>query len=46
MIMGALHDSGGTIVQARTERAARFTDLSAFEECVRQAAKILLSQNG
>jgi len=41
MIVGAIHDSGGSVVQTRTERAARYTDLAAFEECVKQAAAVL-----
>jgi nucleoside 2-deoxyribosyltransferase len=42
MIVSALHDSGGSVVQTRTEQSARYTDLAAFEECVKQAARILL----
>jgi nucleoside 2-deoxyribosyltransferase len=41
MIVGAIHDSGGSVVQTRTERAARYTDLVAFEACVKQAAAVL-----
>jgi nucleoside 2-deoxyribosyltransferase len=42
MVVSAMHDSGGSVVQTRTEQSARYTDLAAFEECVKQAARILL----
>jgi nucleoside 2-deoxyribosyltransferase len=41
MIDGALHESGGVIVARKTKRRDRYTDLSAFEECVAAAAEIL-----
>lgn len=42
MIEAAIHDSGGAIVQAKTKRRDRYTDLAAFEVCVKQAAAVLL----
>jgi nucleoside 2-deoxyribosyltransferase len=45
MIESAVHDSGGTIVQAKTKRGVRYTDLAAFEECVKQAAAVLLKSS-
>lgn len=42
MIDAAIHESGGAIQAQKTKRAVRFTDLAAFENCVRQAATILL----
>jgi nucleoside 2-deoxyribosyltransferase len=44
MIESAIHDSGGAIVQARTKKRDRYTDLSAFEECVKQVASILINK--
>jgi len=41
MVIGAIHESGGNIVQGHTRRRDRFTDLAAFEECVKQAAEVL-----
>jgi nucleoside 2-deoxyribosyltransferase len=43
MIIGAIHDSGGTVTQSKTRRRERYTDLAAFEACVAQAAKVLLA---
>src|ERR1700761_2769158 len=42
MVIGAIHESGGTIVVGRTRRRDRYTDLDAFEACVKQAAKLLV----
>jgi nucleoside 2-deoxyribosyltransferase len=42
MIDSAIHASGGVIRTGKTKRAGRFTDLTAFEDCVKQAAEILL----
>jgi nucleoside 2-deoxyribosyltransferase len=42
MIVGAIHDSGGIILIGRTRRRDRYTDLAAFEECVKQTAGILI----
>jgi nucleoside 2-deoxyribosyltransferase len=42
MIEHAIHESQLPIVRAKTKRAVRYTDLSAFEDCVKQAAAILL----
>jgi nucleoside 2-deoxyribosyltransferase len=42
MIDRAVHDSGGVIVQAKVKRAVRYTDLTAFEDCVIRAASILV----
>jgi nucleoside 2-deoxyribosyltransferase len=44
MIVSAIHDSGGGIVIGRTKRRDRYTDLVAFEECVKQAAALLLKK--
>ena len=44
MITGAIHESGGMVVQVKTKRRDRFADLTAFEECVKQAAKVLLNR--
>ncbi len=44
MVIGAIHDSGGSIVLGRTKRRDRYTDLAAFEECVEQAARLLIEQ--
>ena len=41
MIVSAINDSGGTIVTGRTKRRDRYTDLVAFEECVRKVAEVL-----
>jgi nucleoside 2-deoxyribosyltransferase len=38
MIVSAVHDSGGTIVQVKTKRRERYTDFTAFEDCVKQVA--------
>ena len=43
MIESAIHDSGGAVVQAKTRRRDRYTDLAAFEACVAQAAAVLLN---
>jgi len=43
MITGAIRESGTVIVQAKTKRRVRYTDLAAFEECVKQAASALLA---
>jgi nucleoside 2-deoxyribosyltransferase len=43
MIESAIHESGLPIVRGRTRRAERYTDLTAFEICVRHAAAILLA---
>lgn len=42
MVIGAIQESGGSIVLGRTNRRDRYTDLAAFEECVRQAARLLI----
>jgi nucleoside 2-deoxyribosyltransferase len=42
MIVSAMNDSGGAIVMGRTKRRNRYTDLTAFEDCVKQAAQLLL----
>ena len=42
MIEGAIHESGADVVAGKTHRADRYTDLVAFETCVKQAAEILL----
>lgn len=44
MVIGAIHESGSTIVLGRTKRRDRYTDLAAFEECVKNAAKLLLEK--
>jgi nucleoside 2-deoxyribosyltransferase len=44
MLIGAIRDSGGSIVLGRTKRRDRYTDLAAFEECVRQAADTLIKK--
>lgn len=41
MVIGAIHESGGGIVVGRTKRRDRYTDLSAFEICVRKATELL-----
>ena len=41
MIDGSLHESGAGIVVRKTKRRDRYTDLSAFEECVAAAVEIL-----
>ena len=42
MIESAIHESGLPIVKGKTKRADRYTDPTAFEECVKQAAAVLL----
>ena len=42
MIVSAIHESGGAMVIGRTKRRDRYTDLTAFEECVKQLAGLLL----
>ncbi|HTJ64962.1 MAG TPA: nucleoside 2-deoxyribosyltransferase [Alphaproteobacteria bacterium] len=42
MIESAISESRAPIVRRKTKRSGRYTDLSAFEECVKQAAAILL----
>jgi nucleoside 2-deoxyribosyltransferase len=44
MIVGAVADSGGGILTGRTKRRGRYTDLAAFEECVKQAAQLLIGK--
>jgi len=44
MIVSAIHESGGTIVLGRTKRRDRYTDVAAFEECVRQASRLLIEK--
>ena len=39
MIMNALNDSGGSFVTGRSKRHDRYTDLGAFEDCVKRAAE-------
>ena len=41
MVIGAIHESGSSIVIGRTKRRDRYTDLIAFEDCVKQAAQLL-----
>ena len=41
MVIAAIHDSGGSIVLGRTKRRNRYTDLAAFEVCVKQVAALL-----
>jgi nucleoside 2-deoxyribosyltransferase len=41
MVIGAIHESGGAIVLGRTKRRDRYTDLAAFEDCVKHAAELL-----
>ncbi len=42
MVIGAIHDNGGRIVLGRTKRRDRYTDLAAFEECVKQVVSIII----
>jgi nucleoside 2-deoxyribosyltransferase len=42
MVIGAIQASGGGIVIGRTKRRNRYTDLTAFEDCVKQVAALLL----
>jgi hypothetical protein len=42
MVIGAIHDSGVSIVLGRTRRRDRYTDLTAFEDCVKQATVLLV----
>lgn len=42
MVVGAINDVGSTLVLGRTRRRDRYTDLAAFEDCVRQAAGFLM----
>ena len=44
MIVSAIYESGGAIVLGRTKRRDRYTDLAAFEECVRQVAGLLIKK--
>jgi len=44
MIVSAIHESGGAMVIGRTKRRDRYTDLAAFEECVKQAARLLIQK--
>jgi nucleoside 2-deoxyribosyltransferase len=44
MIEAAIHDSGGAIIQARAKKRDRYTDLTAFEECVKEVATILITK--
>jgi nucleoside 2-deoxyribosyltransferase len=41
MLASAINDSGSAIAIGRTKRRDRYTDLAAFEECVKKAAKLL-----
>ncbi len=43
MIDGAIHATGAPITVRKTKRHARYTELAAFEECVAQAAEMLLA---
>ena len=45
MIEGAVHESGADVVAMKTRRGVRYTDLTAFEDCVKQAAEILLHRS-
>ncbi len=40
MLIGAVEDSGGALVQHASSEAARFLDLTGFEQCLRAAAKV------
>jgi nucleoside 2-deoxyribosyltransferase len=44
MIVSAIHESGGAMILGQTKRRDRYTDLAAFEECVRQVAGILIKK--
>jgi nucleoside 2-deoxyribosyltransferase len=44
MVIGAIHESGGSIVVGRTKRRDRYTDLAAFEDCVKQVAALLVQK--
>ena len=44
MIEAAIHDSGGAIIQGHTKRRDRYTDLTAFEECVKQVSGLLINK--
>ena len=44
MIVSAIHASGGAMVIGRTKRRDRYTDLAAFEECLKQAVAILIGK--
>ncbi len=41
MIDASIHESGAAVVTGKTKRRERYTDLTAFEACVQQAAKKL-----
>jgi nucleoside 2-deoxyribosyltransferase len=41
MVDGAIHASGGAIVVVHAAPEARWTDLSGFEQCLRQAAAVV-----
>lgn len=43
MLEGGVHGSGGRFVAKAVPAGSEFTDLSAFEECVRLASAVLLS---
>jgi nucleoside 2-deoxyribosyltransferase len=44
MIVSSIHESGGAMILGQTKRRNRYTDLVAFEECVRQAARVLIKK--
>jgi nucleoside 2-deoxyribosyltransferase len=44
MIVSAINESGGAMVLGRTKRRDRYTDLAAFEACVKQVAGLLLDK--
>jgi nucleoside 2-deoxyribosyltransferase len=44
MIVSAIHESGGAMVLGQTKRRDRYSDLAAFEECVRQVADFLIKK--
>jgi nucleoside 2-deoxyribosyltransferase len=44
MIVSAIHESGGAMILGQTKRRGRYTDLAAFEECVRHAAGLLIKK--
>jgi nucleoside 2-deoxyribosyltransferase len=44
MIVSAIYEGGGAMVIGRTKRRDRYTDLAAFEECVKLAAGILIGK--
>jgi nucleoside 2-deoxyribosyltransferase len=44
MIVSAIHESGGAMVIGQTKRRDRYTDLAAFEACLKQAALFLIQK--